>query len=544
MEAGTGAETPDDDEQDFDDLAERPADTGFDLAWARIVDERVLRIVAGIGLAVAVLVWPGRSDRILVALFGAVIVLVSVTTAWSALSASPRRRLDAAAGVVGVGVGGVLLAMPDRSVQFVGRVMALVLVVVALRALVVDLRARSTSEVDLGWPTARTLAALLVAALIARYPNELFASATALVAAGWAALGVLLLVREVDGDRSGETMSPGALLVEWLDERAKSTVDRRQLYAKILYEGPEARTRVARYATLMALASIIAAMGVITDSTAVVIGAMLIAPLMTPLMAVAISIVMGWPNRLGRSATIAIGGVALAILIGILLGSVAPASIDPATNGQILARSSPTILDLMTAVAAGAAGAYGLSRPDVSDSLPGVAIAISLVPPLSVVGISWSQGAWAEGNGALLLFVTNALAIVVVGGITFVLTGMTPLRRVAEHQYRVRTASASIAALLAMVIGALSLNGAQIAANAVEIGSALSVAEDWIDAAPEHDLVEVRLDGDLVTAVIVGPPTDPPTAADLRVGLVDRLGADVVVDVRLLVQRRDIAGAD
>ena len=292
----------------------------------------------------------------------------------------------------------------------------------------------------------------------------------------------------------------------------------------------------------MALASVIASMGVITDSTAVVIGAMLIAPLMTPLMAVAISVVMGWPRRLTRSVSIAVGGVLLTILMGVLLGSIAPATIDPATNAQIIARSTPTILDLIIAVAAGAAGAYGLSRPDVSDALPGVAIAISLVPPLSVVGIAWSQGAWGDGGGALLLFVTNALAIIVIGGLTFVLTGVTPLRRVAEHQRRVRTASASIAGLVVLVIGALSLNGAEAASNALRIGTTRDHAEDWVDEAPDHDLVEVRLDGDLVTAVIIGPPTDPPTADDLRARLVDAPDDDLVVEVRLLVQRRDVAG--
>jgi len=161
---------------------------------------------------------------------------------------------------------------------------------------------------------------------------------------------------------------------------------------------------------------------------------------MTPLMGMAISLVMGWPNRLTRSAVVAAAGILLAISIGLLLGWIAPTVIDTTTNGQILARSTPTILDMITAVAAGAAGAYGLSRPDVSDSLPGVAIAISLVPPLSVVGIAYSQSDWEAGSGALLLFATNMVAILIVGGITFVFTGVTPLARITENQHRVRTA--------------------------------------------------------------------------------------------------------
>ncbi|MEO1064099.1 MAG: DUF389 domain-containing protein [Actinomycetota bacterium] len=526
--------------REFEDLDPETADEGIHLDLSQVAIERVLRIVVGIAVAVAIMVWPSRTDRILVSLIGGFAVFSAISLGWSALLSRSRRRADLLLAVVGLVGGGLLLAFPDRSVLLVGRLSALVLVALALRQLRGDIARRGAD--GLAWPITRTLAVVFGAGLLAAFPSELLAAATAMVAAGWAAVGVLLLGRTADGAVVDDSVAGSrAALAEWLDERAKTTTDRRQLYDKILYEGPTLRTRLARFFTLMTLASAIATMGVITDSTAVVIGAMLIAPLMTPLMAVAVSVVMGWPNRLSRSVSIAVAGVVLSIMIGLLLGSVAPATIDVATNSQILGRASPTILDLMTAVAAGAAGAYGLSRPDVSDALPGVAIAISLVPPLSVVGVAWSQGAWADGNGALLLFVTNALAIIVVGGVTFVLTGVTPLRRVAEHQHRVRTASASIAGLVAIVIGALSINGAELAANALEIGTAREVVADWVDEAPDHDLVEVRLDGEIVTAVIIGPPTDPPTADELRTALVDSFGDDVVADVRLLVQRRDIA---
>ncbi len=529
------------DDRELDDLDAGSDDPGIHVDWRALADERVLRIVVGIAVAVAVVVWPDRTDRILVALVGALVVLSAASTGWRALRTNPRRHLDLVVAACGLAAGTFLVAFPDRSVQLVGRLTAAVLVILALRQLRDDLRVGDVG--GLGWPIARTVAVVLGAAALAGYPGEFLAGGAVLVAVGWAATGFVQLGRDVDEAELDDSIAAShAAVVDWLDRRAKTTGDRRQLYDKILYEGPVLQTRLARFFTLMTLAAVIASMGVITDSTAVVIGAMLIAPLMTPLMAVAISVVMGWPNRLARSVSIVIGGVLLAILIGVVLGSVAPATIDPGTNGQILARSKPTFLDLMTAVAAGAAGAYGLSRPDVSDALPGVAIAISLVPPLSVVGIAWSQGAWGEGNGALLLFVTNALAIIVVGGLTFVLTGVTPLRRVAEHQHRVRTATASIASLLVLVVGALALNGAELAANALEIGTTREVAEDWADEAPDHDLVEVRLDGDRVTVVVIGPPTDPPTAEDLRTRLVDSRGDDVVVDVRLLVQRRDVAG--
>lgn len=292
----------------------------------------------------------------------------------------------------------------------------------------------------------------------------------------------------------------------------------------------------------MTFAAVIATMGVLNDSTAVVIGAMLIAPLMTPLMGIAISVVMGWPNRLTRSALIALAGVVLTIAISYLLTRIAPATFDPTTNGQIVSRSTPTVVDLITATAAGAAGAYGLSRPDVSDALPGVAIAISLVPPLSVIGIAYAEEEWAAGNGALLLFTTNALAIVIMGGVTFVLTGVTPLRQVAENQQRVRTATASVVALAGIVITGLVLNGAEITANAFETGTVRRVAQGWADEAAAFDLVETRVDGQRVTVVLVGPPRGAPSAVELHESLEDELGRDVVTDVRIVLQERQLVG--
>jgi len=262
---------------------------------------------------------------------------------------------------------------------------------------------------------------------------------------------------------------------------------------------------------------------------------------MTPLMGMAISLVMGWPRHLARNALVAVGGIVFAIGIGILLGLIVTATIDTETNAQIVSRVSPTTLDLVVALTAGAAGAYGLSRPDVSDALPGVAIAISLVPPLSVVGISYSQGDWASGNGALLLFLTNMLAILIMGGLTFVATGVTPVQRVAQNQSRVRTSLAGVATLAAVVVGALLLNGAQITSNLLEQSSTESVVNDWLEGHPDHALVRIALDGESVIATIVGPSTAAPTAQDLAAGLQRSRSGTVTADVRLIVEERDVA---
>ena len=79
---------------------------------------------------------------------------------------------------------------------------------------------------------------------------------------------------------------------------------------------------------------------------------------------------------------------------------------------------------LLTALASGAAGAYIIMREEIADSMGGVAIAISLVPPLCVVGIALSEGNWERLGGALLLFLTNFLAILLAGGVVFLLSGL------------------------------------------------------------------------------------------------------------------------
>ncbi len=534
-------------DDEFEDTA---ADAGPDLSRIDLAQLRhpvVVRAAAGIVLAGAVLLWPQRTDRILARLIGLALILIASTSIWSAIRARANRALTIPVGLVALAIGVFLVASPERSEQALGRLIGVVLVAVAVRDVVRVLRSSTPSDgVSSSWLLARSTAIGGAGALLLIFPIEVLSAMTTLAAIGWIAVSLLVLVVALDRSIAGVAnyADVSGLIGLWLADRPKSVDDRQALYAKVLYDGPNTTKRIIRFFTLMSFAAVIASMGVITDSTAVVIGAMLIAPLMTPLMGMAMSLVMGWPRRLSRSALIAVGGIALAIAIGVLLGLIAPTVIDVDTNTQILARSSPTILDLITAIGAGAAGAYGLSRPDVSDSLPGVAIAISLVPPLTVVGIAYSQGAWADGNGALLLFVTNMLAILIMGGITFVVTGVTPVARAADHQHRVRTAIAAVATAAAIVVGALLLNGAQIASNLLEQSEVQDAVDEWVAEYPAHNVVRVDRADDVVIVTIVGPTDDSPTAVSLATALSEGLDRSVTADLRLIVEERDVATAD
>ena len=180
--------------------------------------------------------------------------------------------------------------------------------------------------------------------------------------------------------------------------------------SKLFFEGERKNRQMVNFIVLLALATVIATYGVVTDSTAAVIGAMIIAPLMTPIMAAAAAVTMGSTIRLRQALRLVTFGILGVIVLAMLLTFFIPDSmISFPTNSQITSRVSPGLLDLMIALAAGAAGAYAIGRQEIADSLAGVAIAISLVPPLSVVGISVAKGEWVDSGGAFLLFLPTFL---------------------------------------------------------------------------------------------------------------------------------------
>ncbi|MGQ9714525.1 MAG: DUF389 domain-containing protein [Anaerolineae bacterium] len=207
------------------------------------------------------------------------------------------------------------------------------------------------------------------------------------------------------------------------------------------------------YFVLIALSSIIATLGLLQNSAAVIIGAMLVAPLMTPILALSLGVVLGEVGILRSAAESALKGVAAAVALSAFLDLLVP-NADPGT--EILARAQPSMLDLVIALASGAAGAYAIARKEVAAALPGVAIAAALMPPLCTVGIGLASGWGAVAGGALLLFLTNLVAINLAGSAVFLLLGFRP--RLGEHHRRLwfRRGLATSVLLLLLIAGILS----------------------------------------------------------------------------------------
>jgi len=212
----------------------------------------------------------------------------------------------------------------------------------------------------------------------------------------------------------------------------------------------EAAVPTIDFYVLISLAASIATLGLLQNSGAVIIGAMLVAPLMAPILAMGMSMVLAETRVFALGAEATIKGAALAILVGLVIVIISPIT-EP--TAEILARTQPNILDLMVALASGAAAGYALSRSEVAAAMPGVAISAALVPPLCVVGYGLGVSDLGISAGALLLFTTNLIAIVLAAGITFLALGFLPQREEKGELARgLRLAAVSLAAVFVILI--------------------------------------------------------------------------------------------
>lgn len=182
----------------------------------------------------------------------------------------------------------------------------------------------------------------------------------------------------------------------------------------------------ADFLLLLSASTLIATIGLFQNSPAVIIGAMIIAPLMRPLVGLSLATLTADTKLLSCSLITLSIGTTVAILLAMMLAMVFH-SLE--LTNEILARTNPTLLDLGVAIFAGAIGAYCQTKEKLVDSLAGVAIAVALVPPLGVVGIGLAFGNFAVWSGALLLYATNLVGIAAAGSLVFLFLGFTPLKQ-------------------------------------------------------------------------------------------------------------------
>jgi uncharacterized hydrophobic protein (TIGR00271 family) len=303
----------------------------------------------------------------------------------------------------------------------------------------------------------------------------------------------------------------------------------------MFHEGERARHFAWRFGTLMGLSVCLAALGLIADSPAVIIGAMVVAPLMGPVLGVAASLVMGWPKRGTRQAVIvvigAVGAVALAAVISALL----PGDLDGPPR-ELLARTEPNVLDLGVAMAAGAVGAYTLVRREAAEAMAGAAIAVALVPPLATIGIALESGRFDMAFGATLLVMANVVGVIFSGALTFLFGGFVPgvtLKLGVGHV--LRGLRWVVVAVLLMVFP-LQWDGPGILSPPPEGSDVDAVVEEWAAEAPTpveviNVVVEVA-DGAANVGVVVASSSELPSLDMLADQLSLELDRDVYVELQ------------
>jgi len=209
-------------------------------------------------------------------------------------------------------------------------------------------------------------------------------------------------------------------LVSWIPRLGRE--DRLELTQKLDSDASWS----ADFSVMMGLSTALATLGLQQNSTAVVIGAMLVAPLMSPLIGVGMAVVQG-NVVLFRRAAVAMGlGVLVGLAVSIAIGFATP---QYEATFEIEARGEPNILDLAIALVSGMAAAYAMARPKVIATLAGVAIAAALVPPLAVVGLAVSHGRPMLSGAAAILLLTNIVAIAAGAAIVFRLMGVAGMRK-------------------------------------------------------------------------------------------------------------------
>lgn len=497
----------------------------------------VLKGLIAVVAAVVVLAFPdllGRLIFILVGLAALVVGIIDIRTWWTT-----RRYFDLLVGLVLIAVG---LSVLFGGSEIRKRLDLLVAGIIAVRSIFLIVRARrgfKKSGDDPFWAIASAAIGLSIAAALIFIPDTLLHIVVVGIALSWILSAVIVVLNELGEDEDENTPYD---VVGVIRQKSMPSELRHQV-TKAIFDGWDSTEGTLQFAALMSFATAIATFGVIADSTAVVIGAMLIAPLMSPIMALSASILMGLPKRALFSGWRVALGVAIGVGGSFVMSLISPAFVPLTSNSQVLSRVAPTMLDMLIALAAGAAGGYAMTHPKVGNSLPGVAIAVALAPPLAVVGVSLEGGEIQFALGAFLLFLTNLVGIVVASGITYILSGYSPWTRVERTGEQGRKSLVLVGLAAVLVAFPLAIIGDDILDDLTATTDANAAVTDWLGDDSEFSVAQVQVDGTNVDVVIVGPG-EPPDPDDLATDMAAALDRDVVVELRVIPETTHIANAN
>lgn len=256
-------------------------------------------------------------------------------------------------------------------------------------------------------------------------------------------------------------------------------------------------TRVSLdYVWLVLAACVIATFGLLVNSPAVIIGAMIISPLMLSIQSIALGLVRADYQRTLRSVAVLGLGAATAVVCSALMASfdarLLQLSMDSSST-EILNRTKPWLPDMVVALAGGAAGAYALTRPGVGGAIAGVAISTALMPPLCVVGIGIAHATPDVSRGAFYLFLANVTGIVFASALVFLAARIGPAVGGVGRGHVVRRVII-VVLVLAPVFVPLAFFMQQISHDLADERLARTVVSDALATIEEAQLVQIAID--------------------------------------------------
>jgi len=295
---------------------------------------------------------------------------------------------------------------------------------------------------------------------------------------------------------------------------------------------------------LVVLSTSIATLGLITDSAAVIIGAMLVAPLMSPIIGIGLASIIGRNELLKNSISAVFRGAILAILLSALItwgNNNLPFVSFQELPGEILSRTHPSPIDLVIALAGGLAAAYSLTQPQLSAALPGVAIATALMPPLCTIGFGLALQRWDVAGGAALLFITNTVTIAFAAALVFFLLGFNPYPL--ERNRKVPQSLQLSLVLLLILLVPLTYVSVQFVQQATENRLINDLVTQEIAKLNNVELVDLRITRELDTikmdlAVRTNTPIKYEQVVALQEAIVEGLNQSVSLSVNQIFAER------
>ena len=446
---------------------------------------------------------------------------------------SGHRIRDLTEAILAVVAGTAFLLVPRATIRLIALLAGTYLAVRGATVLAAAIKTRADQR--WGVDVTRGLLLLVFAGFLVFMPSAVFSGFIVAIAAASVVLGGVMLAYGIQHHSESELIdidasSVSQLVTDWMLLQDVGDSRRDEIDDTLYFEPPDRTNKFVAWWVMLLLSVAIATFGIIQDSTAVVIGAMLIAPLMTPIIGTAAGAVNGWPARVTTSLGMIAAGVGASIGLAFVIGAWSPIIVPLTTNSQVTSRINPNIIDMGIALAAGAAGAFASVNRRVSASIAGVAIAVALVPPLGVVGLTLHAGMYHDSFGAFLLFLTNLVSIILAAMIVFALTGFAPVSRMKENAAQIKRVAAAVSLAALVIAIPLAFTVSTVITSASHQAAAKEATETWLADSQQLELVRVTVKGENVTIVLAGSEHIPPIE-QLADSLAPTFGDDLVVRV-------------